>query len=186
MKDKKAKLRKKAFQSIQSLDDIKRDQLSKKLQKGLINYLTKSNLIHKHIGIYYPLDGEVDPIFDHKRSFYFPKIKAKCDMNFYPSSIADLKKVSAFSREFLEPLEVGDRDQVEVIIVPGLAFSKSGKRLGRGKGFYDRYLMREESRDIYKIGVCFDEQIIEEELMITESHDVQMNVVITPSRIFEE
>lgn len=46
-----------------------------------------------------------------------------------------------------------------VIVVPGMAFDKHGHRLGRGKGYYDRFLSR--IPNIYKIGVCFPFQLID-------------------------
>lgn len=46
--------------------------------------------------------------------------------------------------------------KADLIFVPGLAFTKSGERLGRGKGFYDRFLAKSIDRTI---GLCFSEQI---------------------------
>ena len=45
---------------------------------------------------------------------------------------------------------------IDLMIVPGVSFSLSGARLGYGQGFYDYYL---ENTNIYKIGICFKEQI---------------------------
>ncbi|MEM9022061.1 MAG: 5-formyltetrahydrofolate cyclo-ligase [Planctomycetota bacterium] len=62
-----------------------------------------------------------------------------------------------------------------VAIVPGLAFTTSGGRLGQGGGYYDRYLIAH--RDTYRIGICFDEQLAER--LPTDEHDVAMDEVIT-------
>ena len=61
-----------------------------------------------------------------------------------------------------------------VIIVPGIAFDNNGCRLGRGKGYYDRFLAGLVKN--YKIGICFPWQIIEN--VPTDSHDVCVNEVI--------
>ena len=61
-----------------------------------------------------------------------------------------------------------------VIIVPGVAFTRDGKRLGRGGGFYDRFFA--QHRHIYKIGIAFACQIADE--LPTDEHDVAMNTVI--------
>jgi 5-formyltetrahydrofolate cyclo-ligase len=64
-------------------------------------------------------------------------------------------------------------DPVDLWLVPGMAFDRVGRRLGRGKGFYDRLLTR---ADGLKIGLCFDFQLFD--LLPTEPHDVTMDRVI--------
>ena len=66
-------------------------------------------------------------------------------------------------------------DEIDVIIVPGVAFTKKGARMGRGKGFYDKYLSQDGVRAL-KIGVCYSEQLVDE--IPIEPHDVTMDVVI--------
>ena len=65
--------------------------------------------------------------------------------------------------------------QLSIAIVPGMAFDKQGHRLGRGKGYYDRFLSR--IPNIYKIGVCFPFQMLES--IPLKSTDVVMDEVIT-------
>ena len=65
--------------------------------------------------------------------------------------------------------------QLSIAIVPGMAFDKQGHRLGRGKGYYDRFLS--QIPNIYKIGVCFTFQMLES--IPSESTDVVMDEVIT-------
>jgi len=64
--------------------------------------------------------------------------------------------------------------QNAVILVPGLAFDSSGRRLGRGRGYYDRFLAAHP--DIYKIGVCFDFQKVPE--VPVDAYDVAVDVVV--------
>lgn len=82
-------------------------------------------------------------------------------------------------------------EAIDVVLVPGVAFDMRGGRVGRGAGFYDRFLasMRAEiERGPYArsrergvlVGVCFDEQMLDEVPM--EAQDVRMDVVITPTR----
>ena len=65
--------------------------------------------------------------------------------------------------------------QLSIVVVPGMAFDKQGHRLGRGKGYYDRFLSRVPN--IYKLGVCFPFQMLE--TVPTESTDIVMDEVIT-------
>lgn len=72
-----------------------------------------------------------------------------------------------------------DVGSIDLIIVPGMAFDRHGNRLGRGKGFYDRFLSDKRLSTAYKIGVCFSCQLLEE--VPKDEHDVKMDEVITPS-----
>ena len=78
-----------------------------------------------------------------------------------------------------------DASQKTLILVPGRAFTKEGDRLGRGKGYYDRYLakaivgssptMTRSSNNITLAGVCFDFQI--KKSLPTDDRDIKMDVV---------
>lgn len=70
-------------------------------------------------------------------------------------------------------------DDVDVYIVPGIAFDRSGGRIGRGKGYYDRLLA---GLAVYKIGLALDSQIIAK--VPTSSYDVSMTAVITQTTIY--
>ena len=65
--------------------------------------------------------------------------------------------------------------EIDVMIVPGIAFTCNGARCGRGKGFYDKYLSR-NGFHAHTIGVCYPCQIVEE--LPTEPHDKILNKVI--------
>ncbi len=80
----------------------------------------------------------------------------------------------------LEPTseaEVMPLNRLDLVLVPGLAFDVRGKRLGRGKGFYDRLLAQVSG---IKCGVALDEQIVQE--LPAEAHDIAMNYILTPTR----
>jgi len=71
--------------------------------------------------------------------------------------------------------------RLDVVVVPGLGFDHSGQRLGRGAGFYDRFLARPELR-AFKVGIALDEQLVDKVPM--ESHDVPLDAVVTDSAVF--
>jgi 5-formyltetrahydrofolate cyclo-ligase len=71
-------------------------------------------------------------------------------------------------------------DDLDLILVPGVAFDLNGHRLGRGKGFYDRLLQNFRR---LKIGIAFDEQIVGE--IPSEARDIKMDLILTPARIIE-
>jgi len=68
-------------------------------------------------------------------------------------------------------------DDLDLVLVPGVAFALDGHRIGRGKGFYDRLL---ENFTGEKIGITFDEQIVE--TIPAEENDVLMDLILTPTR----
>jgi 5-formyltetrahydrofolate cyclo-ligase len=66
----------------------------------------------------------------------------------------------------------------DLILVPGLAFDRSGGRLGRGRGFYDRFLSGISG---FRVGACFDWQLVDS--VPVEAHDMRMDAIVTPSEI---
>ncbi len=91
------------------------------------------------------------------------------------------KNLTLGAYNILEPLGVcyEDFERIDLIIVPGVAFSWDAQRLGRGKGYYDRLLSGSRLMNAYKLGVGFDFQIIK--AIPINSHDIAMNEVISPS-----
>ena len=72
-------------------------------------------------------------------------------------------------------------DQIDLILIPGLAFSKERYRLGRGGGFFDR-LLAGRAASAFKVAVCFSFQIVD--AIPTESHDIVLDAVATEERVF--
>lgn len=68
-----------------------------------------------------------------------------------------------------------DLDNVDLIIVPGVAFDRLGNRMGRGRGFYDRLL--KSTPNAVKVGVAFDFQLLDK--IPVEPHDVPMDCVLS-------
>lgn len=66
--------------------------------------------------------------------------------------------------------------ELDAILVPGVAFTRDGQRLGRGGGYYDR-LLAEGGPAIRRIGVCFECQLVE--ALPHEAHDQRVALVIT-------
>lgn len=68
---------------------------------------------------------------------------------------------------------ITDYSNIDIAIIPGMAFDKDGNRLGRGKGYYDRLL--NQMPHVYKIGICFPFQIVA--YVPTERTDIRMDEV---------
>ena len=67
-------------------------------------------------------------------------------------------------------------EEIDFIVVPAVAYTLAGDRLGRGKGFYDRYMSQPSFR-AYKVGVCFDTQIVD--ALPVEPCDVRVDRVVS-------
>jgi 5-formyltetrahydrofolate cyclo-ligase len=73
-----------------------------------------------------------------------------------------------------------EMDQLEMVLAPGVAFDRQGRRLGRGKGFYDRLLSNAEGK---ACGVAFNEQLVE--TIPVEAHDRRVQWLLTPTQWLE-
>jgi 5-formyltetrahydrofolate cyclo-ligase len=95
------------------------------------------------------------------------------------SLTSDLTTTGAGVREPIEgtPVPV---PEIDMVIVPGLGFSATGYRIGRGMGFYDRFLAQSEFMGV-SCGLAFDEQIIDD-LPILE-HDMPLAMLVTETGI---
>ena len=86
----------------------------------------------------------------------------------------DLKEGIAY--HIMEPVgeKYNDYKNIDVAVVPGMSFDDNGNRLGRGKGYYDRFL--KQIPQAYKIGICFNFQKVK--AVPTEETDIKMDEVI--------
>lgn len=116
-----------------------------------------------------------------KKHFYLPRVNG-VNLEILPYDESRLE-LGAFHIEEPTGTNVIDSEDIELIVVPGVAYDKKGNRLGRGKGFYDRLL---KTTGATKIGVGYEFQMIDE--IPTEPHDVKMNIIITQNtfRIIKE
>ena len=107
------------------------------------------------------------------KNVYVPRVNGD-EMDFYPYSV-DAMHCGAMG--ILEPdgdVPVAPQD-IDVMILPGLAFTAYGLRLGRGKGYYDRYMEREGFR-AYTIGICHTVQLLD--TLPVEQHDKGIDEVV--------
>ncbi len=134
------------------------------------------------IGLYSALPDEIDvfPLarkaLESGRKVFFPRMNGK-KIEF--REVADLKKDLKPGRYgIFEPIVTRTKKRaraLDLILVPGRAFDKQGRRLGRGAGYYDRLLSKWS--DSVRMGVAFREQILKR--IPHELHDVDMDIVLT-------
>lgn len=96
-------------------------------------------------------------------------------------SLDDLVEGERFGlREPRAGARVVNKDMLDLVIVPGLAFDTEGGRLGRGAGFYDRFLSGLGPRAV-KAGVAYEAQVFA--MVPTEPQDVRLDVLVTEARV---
>jgi 5-formyltetrahydrofolate cyclo-ligase len=100
----------------------------------------------------------------------FPRVGENGKLSFHSASTF---KVGAFGVS--EPMGGAPAPPPDLVIVPGLAFDPTGARLGRGKGYYDRWL--DANPAVETLGVCFSCQILEK--LPAEPHDARVNAILT-------
>lgn len=152
------------------------DKLNMKLKELSIEFKTNSVLV------YLPLPDEIDItdyiyyLFDKNINVYAPVTQNSGNMEFYKLSKTDMIIENRGQYNIIEPLKSKPYfyHKDDTIIVPLRAFDDKGHRLGRGKGYYDRFLGK---FPMNTIGVAYNEQLING--LITEIHDIPLNYIIT-------
>lgn len=184
----KQELRQKIIKQLLSLTKQEIKRRSKDVEDRLSNLSLYKQA--KSIMAYYPLKGEVDILemirknFKTKR-FLFPVMDTKAKnlrvfevKNFYDEFIVGPFGVKEPDPEKTQEVDIG---AIDVVIVPGLGFDHNRNRLGRGGGFYDRFLQRLTPATT-KIGLAFDCQI-SENLPAHLSLDQKVDLVVTESTV---
>ena len=169
-------IREKIAKYKNALSKEKADSLSQNIGDRLVQ--TELFQQAKSIALYYGIKNEVQTAelineLHTKKKIALPVVSGE-NLFFY----AFLEKENPTKGCFGIPEPVSDElispDQIDLFIVPGIAFDYECNRMGRGKGYYDRYLS-----GINKpiIGLCFDFQLFEH--IPYEVHDKKMKMVIT-------
>lgn len=178
----KAKIRHELIEKLSSMSDdelsLKSSGLSENLLFLLKSFSFKDPLLTKKLASFAPMRTE--PMWfksftgEYEMQLYLPVLLSETHMEFRRCAWKDLRlgKVHWKSQSTKE-LE----SSFDLILVPGLAFTEEGKRLGRGRGYYDRYL--EKGQGI-KIGLAFEEQI-RADLPVTKE-DIMMDFIVTNQR----
>lgn len=170
-------LRSKIKQQLKQIKIHQHHQRSLRLAQNL-SELYQKQPAESWIGGYACLSDEIcwhdGPMQEWEELFSFPFIINNREMLFKKSSYQDLQERNHTGFTIKEPGVEAEAVVPHFLLVPGLAFSADGNRLGRGKGFYDCYL---QSFQGLKVGVCFQEQVQDE--VPVEDYDQTVDYVVT-------
>lgn len=149
-------------------------EYSKELSKKFFetDVYRNSKIIMSYVSIH----GEVETEYINRRvlsqgkKLLLPKTYEKGVMKAF--EVKDLNELVKNSFGLHEPIET-DEFLPDLVIVPGVAFDRSGNRLGFGGGFYDRYL---QGKNIKTIALCYEFQLVE--LLPKEEHDIPVDEIL--------
>ncbi|KIL45993.1 5-formyltetrahydrofolate cyclo-ligase [Jeotgalibacillus campisalis] len=172
-------LRKQISSKLQKIDGDSHYERSIKIHESL--FRTNVWKQSQSIGVTISRTPEIDTYSIIKRAWLegkkvsVPKCKpADRSMIFY--RIESFNDVEPSFYGLLEPVETLNRtksSEIDLMIVPGLAYTKTGYRLGYGGGYYDRYLPNYGG---VTLSLCFDEQLVED--LPVENHDQPVEMLI--------
>lgn len=136
-------------------------------------------MMAEHILMYHSLPDELSTRrflskWRDRKHFYLPRVNG-VNLDILPYDETRLE-LGAFHIEEPTGENTVNPDEIEMVVVPAVAYDRKGNRLGRGKGFYDRLLSTTKAT---KVGVGYEFQILDE--IPVEPHDVKMDIVITQS-----
>ena len=105
------------------------------------------------------------------------------DFSMEPALISSMGELQPGAMGILEPrnptfLPVGE---IDLVLVPSVAFDASGNRIGYGKGYYDRFLPR-VSRETPVIGLAFEQQVVEK--VPADAHDMPVSMVLSEKKLY--
>jgi 5-formyltetrahydrofolate cyclo-ligase len=142
----------------------------------------------KTIMMYIPMQREVDTAaiaraaWDAGKTVLAPRTNVPA-RQMEAVAFTDHSELTAGAYNILEPVgEATDVSEIDLLILPGVAFDRAGNRLGQGGGFYDRFLAAPTLR-ADTVAIAFDEQIVES--VPVEATDWPMKTIITDKEIIE-
>ena len=139
----------------------------------------------KSIMLYFPLGSEIDTSYISEKAFADGKhviypVTDEASGEITPVEVVAGAEFTKGGFGIHEPCGERYTGEIDLIVVPGVAFDRRGGRLGFGKGCYDAFLV---DTDAFKIGLCYGIQLSDK--LPTEEHDVQMDMIVTEREIIE-
>ena len=174
-------LRKELREKLKALRPAERDRRSGEIQKKLLNHprfsSARSLLVYKALYSEVETGTFLEEAWKRGKKVCLPRVDP-ARKKMWAIETKDLLALEPGTYGILEPPfnsgRVGKPEELELVIVPGLGFDKDGGRLGRGAGYFDRFLA--EAKRAYKIGLAFECQMVER--VPCETNDILLDEVI--------
>ena len=172
----KAELRKQVLQEMKALSQKQKQAMDRVLTERFLNhpFYQEAKAIATYLSFTHEFQTQelIDQALKDGKKVLIPKTYPKGRMEFVVYHLQQLKKTSFGLLEPQGDLEVVEPSQIDLIHVPGLAFTTEGYRIGYGGGYYDRYLEHFAGHTMSTIYPC---QVQEFNL---ENHDIPVQEVL--------
>ncbi len=165
-----------------SLPDEMLDKMSDDIQKKIIGMdeFTKANTV----AVYHSIGSEVrtskilDKVLQMNKKLVLPKVVDGTTIVF--AHVKDLHSdLEVGKYKIMEPKDHCEQiENIDLVLVPGIAWDRQGYRIGYGHGYYDRYLAKLQS---VSIGLTYDFQLFDE--VQHGKNDFRVNMIVTDKRI---
>lgn len=172
----KSELRKQVLQEMKAISQEQKQAIEQALTERLLHhpFYQEAKVIATYLSFphEFQTQGLIEQALRDGKKVLIPKTYSKGRMDFV---IYDLQQLVKTSFGLLEPqgnLEVVDASQIDLIHVPGLAFTMEGYRIGYGGGYYDRYL---EQFTGHTLSTVYHYQVQD---FIPENHDIPVQEVL--------
>lgn len=179
----KKKIRKEKLATLKKISPEEKKRVEERIYKHLFATSYWKNAKTIALTVSQKIEIDTLPIVKEAekegKRIVMPRAKKQRNMDFVPFTKETPMESSSFG--LLEPaphLAAIEKDRIDLVIVPGLAFSRDGYRIGFGGGYYDRFL---EDYSGTKIALVLEEQKIP--LWKPESFDIPMDALITQDGI---
>ena len=179
----KAEIRKKVKESVLKMTDMQKEWAS----NAIIDELISSHAFKSARTIFIYLNMKDEPstldlvglAMALEKTVCVPKLYSDGSMK--PIVINPYTEFGVDEYGIQEPKKGRVAPCIDLAIVPMVAFDRKCNRLGRGKGYYDKFF---EVYDCQKIGIAFDCRIVDK--VPTEEHDIKMDIIVTEKRVLKD
>ena len=176
----KTELRKQVLQEMKAISQEQKQFIDKTLTERLLQhpFYQEAKVIATYLSFphEFQTQGLIEQALRDGKKVLIPKTYPKGRMDFVVYDPQQLVKTSFGLLEPQGDLEVVDVSQIDLIHVPGLAFTREGYRIGYGGGYYDRYLEHFSGHTLSTVYPC---QIRD---FIPEDHDIPVQEVLIDER----
>ncbi len=138
------------------------------------------------VGGYHAIKGEVDlaGLYNKIENLAFPRlvfIRGSSEIEY--AKISSVNELTKSKLSFMEPSSTAQICYPDILLIPGIAFDTQKRRIGYGKGHFDKFLShaKKSGYNPLKIGISFDFQL--QQSLPHEAHDQDMDYIITESTI---